>query len=144
MNGWNHMVVTVGDLRRTSAVGYSIVSIRCGVVAMASTGRLRVDLEALASSAAHVTGQGEDLATAHLSSDNRIVAAQSGWVGSSALALSAKTAAWLETSRRLVTRVGDHAMELNNDGHSFAEMEQANVEKLQALHPAPEGLAGSA
>ncbi len=116
----------------------------CGVVAMASSGRFRVNLEASASSAAVVTGQGEDLATAHLSSDNRMVAAQPGWAGSSALALSAKTAAWLETSRRLVTDVGDHATDLNNDGLSFAEMGQAHVEKLQAVHPAPEGLAGSA
>jgi uncharacterized protein YukE len=98
----------------------------------------------LGSSAAHVAGQGEDLATAHLSSDNQLVAAQSGWVGSSAHALNTKTAEWLETSRRLVTDVGDHATALNNDGLSFAEMEQAHVEKLQALHSAPEGLAGSA
>ena len=104
---------------------------------------LRVDLEALASSASDVAGQGEDLASAHLSADNRLTAAQSGWVGSSALALNAKTATWLETSRRLVTSVGDHAVDLNNDGLSFAEMEQAHVEKLQALHPAPAGLAGS-
>jgi len=102
---------------------------------MASGGKLRVDLEALASSAAHVTGQGEDLASAHMSSDNRIVAAQSGWVGNSALALHTKTATWLEASRRLVTRVGEHALDLNDDGHSFAEMEQAHVETLQALHP---------
>jgi uncharacterized protein YukE len=55
---------------------------------MVAANRFRVDLEALARSAAHVSGQGEDLATAHLSADNRMAAAQSGWVGSSALALS--------------------------------------------------------
>jgi WXG100 family type VII secretion target len=113
------------------------------VVVVASTGKFRVNLEALASSASHVAGQGEDLATAHLSSDNRIVAAQSGWVGSSALAMNAKTAAWLETSRRLVTNVGDHATDLNNDGLSFTEMDREHTETLQALHPAPEGPAGS-
>src|SRR5277367_6766020 len=105
--------------------------------------KFQVDREALAHSAAHVTGQGEDLATAHLSSDNRIAAAQSGWVGSSALALSTRTAIWLEDSRRLVTRVGDHATALNKDGIDFYAMERDNAEKLQALHPAPEGLAGS-
>src|ERR1700722_2570295 len=110
---------------------------------MAAASKFRLDREALGSSAAHVTGQGEDLATAHLSSDNRIFAAQSGWVGSSALALNAKTSTWLEASRRLVTRVGDHALDLNDDGHSFAEMGQAHIEKLQALHPGPEGLAGT-
>lgn len=105
--------------------------------------KFRVDLEALASSAAHVTNQGEDLATAHLSSDDQLVAAQSGWVGSSATALNAKAAAWLETSRRLVTDAGDHATDFHHDGRSFAETEQAHTEKLRALHPAPEGPAGS-
>jgi uncharacterized protein YukE len=113
------------------------------VVIVATAGEFRVDVEALASSAAHVTGQGEDLATAHLSSDNRIVAAQSGWVGSSAFAMSAKTATWLEDSRRLITRVGDHAQDLSNDGHSFIEMEQSHVEQVRTLHPAPEDPAGS-
>jgi uncharacterized protein YukE len=110
---------------------------------MAAAAKFRLDLEALASSVVHVTGQAEDLATAHLSSDNRIVAAQSGWVGSSALALNAKTATWLETSRRLVTSVGDHATDLNQDGVDFSEMERDHTEKLQELHPAPEGRAGS-
>jgi uncharacterized protein YukE len=89
------------------------------------------------------TCEGDDLASAHLSSDNQIVAAQPGWVGSSAMALHAKTATWLEASRRLITRVGDHSLDLNDDGRSFAEMEQAHVGKLRALYPAPEGLAGS-
>lgn len=111
---------------------------------MASTGAFRVDLDALASSAAHVIGQGEDLATAHLSSDNRIVAAQSGWVGSSALALNAKTATWLETSRSLVTSVGDHATDLNHDGIDFAAMERDAVEELQALQPTADSSAGLA
>lgn len=110
---------------------------------MADSGNFRVDVEALASSAAHVTGQGEDLANAHILSDNQLVATQSGWVGSSAAALNAKTVTWLETSRRLITDIGNHATDLHNDGHSLAEMEQAHVEKLQALHPAPEGPVGS-
>jgi WXG100 family type VII secretion target len=96
---------------------------------------LRVDIEALAASAAHVAGQGDDLASAHLASDNRIASAQSGWVGSSATALQTRTAAWLETSRRLLTNVGDHALNLNNDGFSFAELDRDNVEKLRAVHP---------
>ena len=95
----------------------------------------RVDIEALAASAAHVAGQGDDLASAHLASDNRIASAQSGWVGSSAAALQARAAAWLETSRRLLTNVGDHALRLNNDGISVAALESANVEKLRAVHP---------
>ncbi len=110
---------------------------------MAAGGVLRVDLEALASSAAQVSGQGEDLATAHLSSDNQIVGAQSGWVGSSALAMDAKSAQWLEDSRRLVTSVGDHALDLNNDGLKFSGMERDAAQKMEALRPTS-GPAGSA
>jgi WXG100 family type VII secretion target len=95
----------------------------------------RVDIEALAASAAHVAGQGDDLASAHMASDNRITSAQSGWVGNSAAALQARTAAWLETSRRLLTSVGDHALNLNNDGYSFAEFDRGSFDRLRAVHP---------
>jgi WXG100 family type VII secretion target len=113
------------------------------VVAMAAGEKFQIDLEALVSSAAHVDGQGEDLATAHLSSDNRIAAAQSGWVGASAAALHSRTATWLETSRRLLTLVGDHALDLNNDGIDFAALEHENVEKLRAARPAAGATEGS-
>lgn len=104
---------------------------------MAAAENFRVDMEALAGSAAHVANQGDDLASAHLSSDSRIAEAQSGWVGSSATALEIRTAAWLETSRRLLSSVGDHALALNNDCIDFTALENENVEKLRAVHPAP-------
>jgi len=100
---------------------------------MAAGGEFRVDPEALAGSAEHVSGQGEDLASAHLSSDNRIEAAQSGWVGTSAAALNARMAAWLETSRRLVARVGGHALDLQNDNIKFTAMERDNADRLRAV-----------
>jgi uncharacterized protein YukE len=106
---------------------------------MAAGEKFQIDLEALVSSAAHVDGQGEDLATAHLSSDNRMAAAQSGWVGASAAALHNRAAAWLETSRRLLTRVGGHALQLNNDGIDFAAMEHQSAEKLSAVRGGAEG-----
>ncbi len=99
---------------------------------MAAEGRLRVDLEALACSAAQVSAHGEDLASAHLSSDNQIAAAQPGWVGASAAALDKRAASWLEASRRLLARVGDHALNLNTDGIGFAAMERDNVEQTRA------------
>lgn len=111
---------------------------------MAAGEKFQIDMEALASSAAHVDGQGEDLATAHLSSDNRMAAAQSGWVGASAAALHTRAATWLETSRRLLTRVGGHALELNNDGIDFAAMERQNAEKLSAVRGGAEGSTGAA
>jgi uncharacterized protein YukE len=114
-----------------------------GVLMMAD-GKFAVDLEALAGSASHVTGQAEDLAIAHLASDNRIEAAQSGWVGSSAAALSIKAAAWRETSRTLLTRVGGHAMALHSDGIAFAAMEREGADALRAVGQARDGIAGSA
>jgi uncharacterized protein YukE len=108
-------------------------------VAMASDERFRVDLEALACSAAQVSAQGEDLASAHLSSDNRIAAAESGWVGDSAAALRIRTASWLESSRRLLARIGDHALNLNSDGIDLAAMERDNVEKSRAVQPGVDG-----
>jgi uncharacterized protein YukE len=93
----------------------------------------RIDLEALAGAAAHVAGQGEDVASAHVSSDNRIAAAQSGWVGASAAALHIKTTTWLATSRRLLTRLGAHALDLSNDGFDLAAAQNVSVAKLRAL-----------
>ncbi|WP_293002631.1 hypothetical protein [Mycobacterium sp.] len=110
---------------------------------MAASEQFRVNPEAPASSAAHAIGQGEDLGNTQLSSDTQMVAAQSGWVGASALAINAKTATWLKDSHRLVARVGDHASDLGSDGRSFAEMERDHVKKLQTLHPGPQGPAGS-
>jgi uncharacterized protein YukE len=109
-----------------------------------SEGKFAVDLEALAGSASQVSGQLEDLALAHLASDNRIEAAQPGWVGSSASALSIKAAAWSETSRALLTRVGAHAMALHSDGIAFAAMERESAERLRAVGQARRGIAGPA
>jgi hypothetical protein len=39
----------------------------------------------------------------------------------------------LEISRRLLTRVGGHALDLNDDGIDFAAMERDNVEKSRAV-----------
>ncbi len=135
----------VVDLRRIFMPVIAEGSISsCEVVDVGLGEKFRLDLEVLAHSAAQVSGQGEDLASAHLSSDNRIAAAQSGWVGRSALALSTKTATWLEDSRRLLTRVGEHALNMNNDGIDFSAMERDNVEKLRAVQPPAGGAAGSA
>jgi uncharacterized protein YukE len=93
----------------------------------------RVDLAALAASAAQIAGLGEDVAIAHLASDNRIAAAQSGWVGASAIALNATAAQWLPASRRLLVRLGDHALDLTNDGMYFAAAEHVGTVQLRGL-----------
>lgn len=106
--------------------------------------KFRLELEALAHAVAHVTGQGEDLALAHLASDNKIDEAQLGWVRTSAEALNAWRATWLEVSRRLLTNVGGHALTLSNDGIDFAAMERANAERLRAVGDSAGGIAGAA
>ena len=93
----------------------------------------RVDLAALAAWAGYVSGLGEDLALAHLLSDNRITAAQSGWMGTSAVALDTAAAQWLQASRRLIGRLGDHALDLTNDGIDLAAAENVRARKFGAL-----------
>ncbi|KBF81685.1 hypothetical protein BO05_01838 [Mycobacterium tuberculosis GM 1503] len=79
-------------------------------------------------SAAQVTTQGEGLAVGHLSSDYRMQAAQFGWQGASAMALNAKMDDWLDASRALLTRIGDHAFGLQE-----AAIQHAEAERAQAL-----------
>jgi uncharacterized protein YukE len=110
---------------------------------MVAAEKLQVDLDALAGSAAQVTAHGEDLATAHLSSDNRIAAAQAGWVGDSAAALHSRSTTWLATSHRLLTRVGEHALDLINDAIEFAAMERDNVQTLTAKPSDAQGSTGT-
>jgi uncharacterized protein YukE len=90
----------------------------------------RVDLAALAASAARLTGLGEDVAVAHLASDNRIAAAQSGWVGHSVTALNTKATEWFQVSRTLLATLGEHAVDLANDGILQAAADRESAEKL--------------
>jgi WXG100 family type VII secretion target len=94
---------------------------------------LRVNLDHLEISAAQVTGHGEDLATSHLSADNRIAAAQAGWTGRSAEALAHRTSRWATTSTALVTRMGEHANDLYSAGVAFSTMESVNADKLSEV-----------
>jgi hypothetical protein len=49
-----------------------------------------------------------------------------------------------ETSRRLVTRVGDNAIVLNQDGIDYAAMESEHAKQLQAIIVPGDGAGGSA
>jgi uncharacterized protein YukE len=109
---------------------------------MAGAREFRVDLEALVCSATHVSGQGEDLAVAHVSSDTTIGAAQPGWVGVSAAALAARMDVWAQTSRRLLSDLGAHALDLHTDAQDFAAMERENARRLRALADSAPGAPG--
>jgi WXG100 family type VII secretion target len=93
---------------------------------------LRVNLEHLATSAAQVTGHGEDLATSHLSADNRIAAAQTGWTGRSAQALARRTPQWTTNSTTLVTQLGDHAQHLSICAQAYAGMEIQHTRQVDS------------
>jgi uncharacterized protein YukE len=98
---------------------------------------LWVDVEHLATSAAHVTGHGEELAMSHLSADNRIAAAQVGWAGRSAEALANRASLWTAQSTALITRIGEHANDLHSAGQSFAMAEDTNARQLSSEIVAP-------
>jgi uncharacterized protein YukE len=93
---------------------------------------LWAQLEHLVTAAAHVAGHGEDLAMSHLSTDNRIAAAQAGWAGQSAEALVHCASRWAVNSTALVTRLGEHADGLHTAGLAFAAMETGNQQKLSS------------
>lgn len=92
-------------------------------------------------SAAHVAGRGEDLAVGHMSSDHRIQAAQSGWQGESALALGATMDGWLETSRALLSRIGDHARGLHQAAAAHAAAEEERARALAHVGACGDGMA---
>jgi WXG100 family type VII secretion target len=94
---------------------------------------LRVNLEHLAVSAAQITDHGEDLASSHLSADNRIADAQAGWTGRSAEALAERVPRWTANSTKLVTRMGEHASDFYSVGQAFSAMEETNAEKLKTV-----------
>ena len=94
---------------------------------------LRVNLADMVESALHVSGQGEDLAAAHLESANSIESAQSGWQGTSAAAMSSKMAAWSQASSQILTRVSDHAQGLHTAAQGFAGNEEESSQKLAEL-----------
>ncbi|SBS77677.1 conserved hypothetical protein [uncultured Mycobacterium sp.] len=92
---------------------------------------LRVNIEDLAASGVAVTNHGEDVAAQHAAAASRIDAAQAGWQGASALAMTALSEQWLATTAGLVTRLSDHAQGLHTSAQGFAEMEQRNSQALQ-------------
>ncbi len=73
---------------------------------------MRVDLVTLHASAGQIDGSADDLRAQHGSANERIAAAQAGWIGASAAALTAKTAQWEEES-------ASHYTELVKHGHDF-------------------------
>jgi uncharacterized protein YukE len=105
---------------------------------------LRVQIDDVVSSAVAVTGEGEDLASAHQGSDARMSAASSGWRGSSAAALGEKMDTWAATSTVLLGRMSDHAQGLHGAAQGFSDNEEQSAEALRAVAGAGDGSAEKA
>ncbi|EHB58734.1 hypothetical protein MycrhDRAFT_1170 [Mycolicibacterium rhodesiae JS60] len=104
---------------------------------------LRVNVEGLTASGVAVTGHGEDVAVKHAAAASRIDAAQAGWQGASALAITALSEQWLATTATLVTRLSDHAQGLHASAQGFTEMEQRNSQALQEISAIADGVSKS-
>jgi hypothetical protein len=100
---------------------------------------LRVNLEYLATSAAQVTGHGEDLAISHLSTDNRFAAAQAGWAGRSAEALTLRASQWAAKSPGWPSRQWKPAMSNCSAQKSWANRRFQPATNPAAAPPASSG-----
>ncbi|TGD87355.1 hypothetical protein BayCH28_13305 [Mycolicibacterium sp. CH28] len=103
---------------------------------------LRINIEDLVSSGVAVSGHGEDVAMKHAAAAGRIEAAQTGWQGASAVAMSALSEQWVATTSALLTRLSDHAQGLHASAQGFAEMEQRSSQALEAPARAANAIAG--
>lgn len=92
---------------------------------------LRVNIESLAVSGTAVVGHGEDVAMKHAAAASRIDAAQAGWQGASALAMTALSQQWMASTSSVLTRLSDHAQGLQASAVGFAEMEQRHSQLLE-------------
>ncbi len=92
---------------------------------------LRVNVEDLAAAGVAVSGHGEHMAIEHAAAASRIDAAQVGWQGLSAAAMTVLSERWLATTNAQLERLRDHAQGLHASAQGFAEMEQRNSHELE-------------
>jgi uncharacterized protein YukE len=105
---------------------------------------VKVNVEDLVASGLWVANHGEDVAMKHAAADRGVEAASGGWRGRSAMALAAKSAAWMETTNALLARMSDHAQGLHASAHGFSEMESRNTQALEQPGRAADAIAASA
>jgi uncharacterized protein YukE len=94
---------------------------------------ININVEQLTTSGRQVSGAAEDLAAGFLTADNRMEAAQYGWAGTSALALSARAARWQPVSQALVGKVGEHGFALQDAAVQHAAAEAQRAQALAAV-----------
>jgi len=101
--------------------------------------KLRVNPTALAQAGNDVANHGEDLLARQQSSHGEAAAAQSGWVGSSAGALSSLLDGWQTTSDAHLRRFGKHSCDMHFAAVDFADVEDRNTEVVHRVGEAAGG-----
>jgi uncharacterized protein YukE len=94
---------------------------------------LRVNPTALSSAGNAVADHGEELLARQQSSHGEAAAAQSGWVGASAGALSNLLDGWEKTSDAHLRRFGKHSCDMHFAAAEFTDMEDRNAEAVRRV-----------
>lgn len=90
--------------------------------------------ELLIAAGAQADAHSQDLFASHASADAMVDSALFGWVGRSAVALSATAARWAASTTELSTRVYEHGEALRLTGANFAETEHRNAEAAAQVY----------
>jgi uncharacterized protein YukE len=98
---------------------------------VAVTDEVRVNPEALCHAGNELAGRGETLHALQRSCQGEAEAAQSGWVGSSAAALSGLLDGWASTSTVHIRCIGEHSCDMHFAAADFFFMERHNAQELR-------------
>jgi WXG100 family type VII secretion target len=91
---------------------------------------VRADPQDLEVSAIRVAQHAEEVEVGHAASQGRVEAAQTGWTGMSAVAMTARAAKWQANSAVLATRLADHRNGLHTSAHGCAATEASNEQNI--------------
>jgi uncharacterized protein YukE len=80
-----------------------------------------------------VANHGEDLLARQQSCHGEAAAAQSGWVGTSAAALSNLLDGWQNTTDAHLRRFGKHSCDMHFAAAEFSDMEDRNAEAVRRV-----------
>jgi uncharacterized protein YukE len=101
--------------------------------------KLRVNPTALSQAGNDVANHGEDLLARQQACHGEAGGAQSGWVGSSAGALSNLLDGWETTSDAHLRRFGKHSTDMHFAAVGFADTEDRNTETVRRVGEAAGG-----
>jgi len=94
---------------------------------------LRVDPLEVRMAADHVDVAADGLRSGHGSAHERIGAAQSGWIGTSAAALAATAAKWEEESAGHITELVGHVEHFCSAAEQYASTDNDEASEIQSI-----------